>query len=533
MGKKSRKPNRNKPKDIPAGASPAVAAPRQGITSATDAVLATFATFNQKCDSQDWAGALELESQMNDIANRLENFDPSSASSMYFNLGHAHKELGREGGIEEATLYFKKTIEFAKKGGDNPNLTKGLLSLCECYVKNGRIEEAMDLHKSRCDEIGKGRMDPDNILTFSEILMDNDEHSLSLTILEEHLENIDRSWGKQEQCRAYHMIAFFYCNKKNDFAKSNVYFERQLSIAKETNNVEAEVDALHRIGHNYERMGDYRKAMACLEQALVIDSERGDYRIGMTCTAMGDVLVAQEGREKEAILMFQKCVGLFEEGNASDKLMKVFLKLGNAYRSIRAWDDAIASLEKGLSIVDSIEDEKIANELKAEAKQSLGNTYVEKYESLPERNEELIRKALFFSETAAFDHQNSKGTVDPALVLDLAQEHYFLGHTEKAHLMLKKYLGESVRLGALYCQSCHELCAKDAIMEKCSVCKVARYCSFAHSIQAWNKGRLCHKVMCPWLKRWRKITEGEDATTELRDKLCNDFFERVLASKPT
>ena len=69
-------------------------------------------------------------------------------------------------------------------------------------------------------------------------------------------------------------------------------------------------------------------------------------------------------------------------------------------------------------------------------------------------------------------------------------------------------------------------------MEKYRVCKVARYCSRDHSIQAWKKGRLCHKVMCPWLKRWRKITEGKDATTELCDELCNDFFERVLASKP-
>ena len=61
-------------------------------------------------------------------------------------------------------------------------------------------------------------------------------------------------------------------------------------------------------------------------------------------------------------------------------------------------------------------------------------------------------------------------------------------------------------------------------MEKCCVCKVARYCSLAHTGQAWKKGRLRHKVMRPLLKRWRKIAEGKDATTEL----C----ERVLGSKP-
>jgi len=68
------------------------------------------------------------------------------------------------------------------------------------------------------------------------------------------------------------------------------------------------------------------------EQALVIESERGDNtRIGcMYGTMVGDVLVGQEGREKEAILMFQKLVGLFEEGNASEELIRIFLKLGQA-----------------------------------------------------------------------------------------------------------------------------------------------------------------------------------------------------------
>jgi len=67
----------------------------------------------------------------------------------------------------------------------------------------------------------------------------------------------------------------------NETLKSNVYCERQLSIAKETNNVESEASALNRLGLNYGRIGDYGKATAYLEQALVIESERGDDRKGM------------------------------------------------------------------------------------------------------------------------------------------------------------------------------------------------------------------------------------------------------------
>jgi len=92
------------------------------------------------------------------------------------------------------------------------------------------------------------------------------------------------------------------CRNNNDFAKSNVYCERQLSIANEMNNLESQASALLVLGYNYRCMGDYGKAMAYLGQALVIASELGGDRIGLTYRAMGDVLVAQEVREKEAIL---------------------------------------------------------------------------------------------------------------------------------------------------------------------------------------------------------------------------------------
>ena len=54
------------------------------------------------------------------------------------------------------------------------------------------------------------------------------------------MEAIERSWENyQNQCRAYELIAELY-RLKNDFAKSNVYFDRQLSIAKETKYSRAE-----------------------------------------------------------------------------------------------------------------------------------------------------------------------------------------------------------------------------------------------------------------------------------------------------
>ena len=92
--------------------------------------------------------------------------------------------MGREGVIEQATLYYKNAIELAKKAGNNR--TAGVISLSECYVKKGRIDEAMDLCKSRCDEIGKESMDPGIIIAFAKLLQDHHETSHALEILEEH-----------------------------------------------------------------------------------------------------------------------------------------------------------------------------------------------------------------------------------------------------------------------------------------------------------------------------------------------------------
>jgi len=88
-------------------------------------------------------------------------------------------------------------------------LAKSVLHLSECYAKMDRVEETIHrveetihLHKSRGDEIGKESMNHGAILSFAEILQNHHKTSRALAILEEHLEAIERSWGKREQCIA-------------------------------------------------------------------------------------------------------------------------------------------------------------------------------------------------------------------------------------------------------------------------------------------------------------------------------------------
>jgi len=535
MGKKSRRPNRNKPKDIPAAASTAVAA--TGV--ATDQLLQLRDTFNQRCVSQDWEGVLTLESRMAAIAKKVESSHPSQSGMIYHNLGQAHRFSGREGGMEQAIVYYQKQAEMAKKAGNNSMVTESVLCRAECYVKIVRVDEAMDLHKSLCEEIGKESLDPNTILRFAEIFRKNSELSRALEILEHHLDVIERSWDEPMQRKALLQIASLY-QDNNDYRTSNVYYERLLSLAKDAKDQKLEAMTFNGLGNNYGHIGEFGIAMECLEQGLEICSEMGKrYGQARGYAYMGDLLVAQDGREKEAIEMFQKACGILEEGDHPATLSMTFCKLGQAYSGIGAWDDAITSMQKSKVIAQSIKDAKMSYEWKVTADQALGKTYLEQYYTdvslvgFPERKDELIRKALFSSEKAE-KYYSSVGRTWSGSFLDLAQEHCFLGDTEKAHIALKEYLDATVKLGPSHCQTCLQICEKDAHMEKCSICKVARYCSATHQLQAWKKGRLCHKVMCPLLKSWRKMNPpGKAAAAAVSyHELFNNFFERVLVSKP-
>ena len=220
-----------------------------------------------------------------------------------------------------------------------------------------------------------------------------------------------------------------------------------------------------------------------------------------------------------------------EDEQFNQRFMRIFDELYE--------DDDWDGLSKLESTVTPVANAGGWNEHQSEAYQVLGHTYLEQYYSdgslvgaPPETREEVMLKAKFCSETALVFLQRTTGTgrdtgiffdLAQSVYLDLAQELYFLGRTEKAQVALKKYLDEAVKVGPSHCQTCHENCSKDGIRKLCEGCHVTRYCSKGHQKQVWKKGHLCHKVMCPLLKRWRWMQKGKDPGDSY-DAIFNDFF---------
>jgi len=100
MGKKNRRPNGNKQK-VTANAAVAAAA-----AALDDQERNQMSSFHPLFMSGDWEGVLQLESTATRVATEIESTDPLQAAIYYLYLGGAHKELGREGGVDQAIVHY-------------------------------------------------------------------------------------------------------------------------------------------------------------------------------------------------------------------------------------------------------------------------------------------------------------------------------------------------------------------------------------------------------------------------------------------
>ena len=225
---------------------------------------------------------------------------------------------------------------------------------------------------------------------------------------------------------------------------------------------------------------------ACLEQGLVGLSELGNIRDqGRVYSVIhGRYTFSRGWSRTEAIELFQKSYRISEETMTQKDRARYYCRLGIAFRTIEAWDYAITALEKRISMSASIELDVRRNELQCETYRVLGQTYLEHYYcyasllGVSETREEVIRKASLCSQEAI----NLRREDNPSIYLDLAQANYFLGDRECPGYAQGIH-GQNLETRTITLPTCHQTCPKDAHMEKCSVCKVARYCNRAHSIR--------------------------------------------------
>jgi len=418
----------------------------------------------------------------------------------------------------------------AKKGNDEPRQFEIVDELSTWYLDMDKVEEALHLHKRLCTDIGRELIDPCYMIRLLAFLHKHHLHWGAIKIIEEHLDIINESWDTSFQRTGY-------CTLMHDFKKTSLYGEIFLSLTKEAQNPSLESGALLVLGMNCGSLGDYKNALKYLEQSLAIEISIGResdvFRVNIYL-CMGGVLIAMGGFEKEAIEVHEKACALYSETTNKKEAMwsETFRKLAEAHREIWSWDDAISALNHSVTIAQSIEDEQVSIHCQGMAYKTLGQTYLEQYcadESLADSHEILC--CAYNSSMTAVQLLKRDCHDDNVLLLDLAQEQYFLGGVENAQVFLEDYLDTIISSSPLLCEACDQKSGTGAIMQICGGCNVAHYCSRSHQKQSWKKGRICHKDICPLLNRWRRVKKGKD-NSESCKPLFREFFESIYVAKP-
>jgi hypothetical protein len=137
-------------------------------------------------------------------------------------------------------------------------------------------------------------------------------------------------------------------------------------------------------------------------------------------------------------------------------------------------------------------------------------------------------------EAAIFSQKSMEyGSCSNNAVLNYAQVAYFIHGIEEANMLLMAYFeAEMEKKQGIYCRSCDRIAGNGTDIKICRNCQVVDYYSEAHQTLSWRRGRLSHKVMCPFLKRYRLVVKAENhIDTESFEDICKDFFETVCVLK--
>ena len=288
---------------------------------------------------------------------------------------------------------------------------------------------------------------------------------------------------------------------------------------------------------------------------------------------IGNVLLNKGNADVEAIERFELALKIVEEdyeancglGYCRFVNYQAHLGAGTAYSNMEMWSKAHHHLKKAYDIIKGHDEQNAASF-------HIEKLFVDQYctdeqllHSSEEKRMEFLHTALDYlrntlstleededsdfttysyqlkeSTHKIFDNDISVSKICPSRVyLYHAQLHYFLGKLQDANIFLIKYFEEMLKDKMQHCQSClrhrSEAIGEAIDVHDCTKCKVACYCSEQHFKLDWNRGRLGHNKLCPFLGRWRlvakkklkKIYKKYAVHDDSIEQICSDFFESI------
>ncbi len=125
------------------------------------------------------------------------------------------------------------------------------------------------------------------------------------------------------------------------------YSNQSLNLAQKHHDLKGEAPALGSLGLCYYRLGNYVKAIDCLQKALNINDKIGnDYDKAANYRHLGFVYGKLLEYDK-ALDYYKKAIAVAEKTNNENIQGSVYNVLGNTYKAMKKYDEAILNIEKG------------------------------------------------------------------------------------------------------------------------------------------------------------------------------------------
>ena len=225
-------------------------------------------------------------------------------------------------------------------------------------------------------------------------------------------------------------------------------------------------------------------------------------------------------------------------GDTARKLGATYHGIGVVQGRLGNWDQAIKCLKLAHSCIGKScigkTTKRIESHLLSKHCEEIGRVRLDQYlwdERLlldTQERENVVMEAATFSRKSMEYLSYSNNTI-----LICAQVAYLMDRIEEANKFLMAYFeAEMEKKHGIYCRSCERKAGNGADIKVCRNCQVVDYCSLAHQTLEWRRGRLSHKVICPFLKRYRLVVKAENRIdAEPVEDICKDFFETVSVFK--
>jgi tetratricopeptide (TPR) repeat protein len=524
--------------------------PRSSASIRIDPIDSLIVQLAQK---DDFEGILKLESKLVLRATALEGTEPRKAGYIYLMVANAlianeliATEFLSKISREKAIHYLEgcwKVIHSL----DEIFVLACARDLVTLYLQEERHDEAFVTMKRLTVRIPQHELiDPDLILYLASELHQAALNEKVIEILTIFLGTINRSWDKEKRAKAYLAFGKGYSSLA-EYEKAASFLHKARAI---TDDPECKVAALLQMGFMSRWSCNYDDALAALNQALaeILVSRNKSTKSWSENTAVvyqarvhtqiGEVLSDWGKRDLEAVESFERGLVIMKEDNPGDvgQLATMYHGIGVVHARLGNWDEAIDYLKLAYTYSKTNTNAAFSR-YRAILCKDIGRVRLDQYfwdERLfhdTQERENVLTEAAIFSQKSVKNGSYLKDSI-----IDCAQVAYFKTEIEDANKLLMAYFeSEMKKQHGIYCRSCKRKAGNGTDIKICRNCQVVDYCSEAHQTLAWRRGRLSHKVMCPFLKRYRLVSKAEnqhiDTDTESYEDICKDFFETVCVFK--